>query len=160
MSIFLYVVRHGEAESIQVNDETRVLTEIGKIEAKKTGNWLKSQTNIFDLVICSPYLRAQETKNIILTACETSDEVTSSSFIPSSIPATATDEIFAYAQKINKQDQHILCVSHMPLVSYLIGELSGHTPIMATAAVAKLKLDINKWNGQLETIISPEQMEE
>ena len=57
-----------------------------------------------------------------------------------------------------EQDINILCVSHMPLVSYLIGEFTGYTPIMATAGVAKIKIDLEKWNGLLETLLAPEQM--
>jgi len=158
MPIFLYVVRHGEAEAVQVNDEERQLTELGKQEANKTARWLSTQVSEFDTVVASPYIRAQQTKEIILSQNKATNVITSNQFIPSGIASTAIDELLAYAQSNNKTDQHILCVSHMPLVSYLIGELSGYTPIMATAAVAKLQINLEKWNGQLDTLISPEQI--
>lgn len=158
MPIFLYVVRHGEAEAVQVNDEERQLTDFGREEANKTARWLSAQVPEFDTVVASPYIRAQQTKEIILSQNKATNIITSNQFIPSGIASTAIDELLAYAQSNDKANQHILCVSHMPLVSYLVGELSGYTPIMATAAVAQLQLDLEKWNGQLNTLISPEQI--
>jgi phosphohistidine phosphatase SixA len=39
MGIYLYIVRHGEAEPMTKADELRELTEHGKWEAKRTALW-------------------------------------------------------------------------------------------------------------------------
>ncbi|NVK25552.1 MAG: phosphohistidine phosphatase SixA, partial [Gammaproteobacteria bacterium] len=71
----------------------------------------------------------------------------------------AMDFLLAKVDVLNPQeDVNILCVSHMPLVSYLIGELTTYTPIMATAGVAQIKVDLDKWSGQLKALLAPEQM--
>jgi len=162
MTIFLYIVRHGEAEPMSEHDELRKLTEHGCWEAKRTALWLNTQVAKFDYVYVSPYVRAQQTKEILISkssqpvCSETLKELT-----PEGDARTCMDYILANTNLPHdevEQDINILCVSHMPLVSYLIGEFTGYTPIMATAGVAKIKIDLEKWNGLLETLLAPEQM--
>jgi phosphohistidine phosphatase len=162
MAVYLYIVRHGEAEPMTKADELRQLTEHGKWEAKRTALWLKTQVASFDYVYASPYIRAQQTKDIILArGIEAQNEEVIDALTPEGDAKRVTDYVLANIDdnyKDAKKDTNIICVSHMPLVSYFIGELTGYTPIMATAGVAKIKLDLDKWNGLLETLLAPEQM--
>ncbi len=158
MSIFLYVVRHGEAEPVLLSDKERALTEHGRWEAKRTSIWLGTQLPKFDMVFCSPYVRAQQTKSVIVDHIAFDEEQELAELVPSGDPYTVVGEILASIKTNVSSNQHILCVSHMPLVSYLIGELTGYTPIMATAGVAKIKIDLDNWKGLLETLIAPDQM--
>lgn len=159
MAVFLYIVRHGEAEPLTKEDHSRALTEHGQWEAKRTALWLKTQVNVFSHTFVSPYKRAQQTKDIILNfGPSTDNEATESLLTPEGSASTAMDFLLASVDAKSSQDQHILCVSHMPLVSYLIGELTGYTPIMATAGVAQIKVDLEKWQGQLKALLSPDQM--
>jgi len=162
MSIYLYIVRHGEAEPMTEHDELRQLTEHGQWEAKRTALWLQTQVPKFNHVYASPYVRAQQTKDIILSKILESDgsEVLRE-LTPEGDAKLCMDYLLANIDSIRVDGQcdiNILCVSHMPLVSYLIGEFTGYTPIMATAGVAKIKLDLERWNGLLETLLAPEQM--
>lgn len=159
MTVFLYIVRHGEAEPLTKEDHSRALTEHGQWEAKRTALWLKTQVNEFNHTFVSPYKRAQQTKDIILNFGPTTQTDTTESLLtPEGNASTAMDFLLASVEADTDKDQHILCVSHMPLVSYLIGELTGYTPIMATAGVAQIKVDIDKWQGQLKALLSPDQM--
>lgn len=159
MAIYLYIVRHGEAEAIAAEDELRVLSEHGRWEAKRTALWLKTQLGQFQQVYASPYLRAQQTKDIIIErGPDTLDVEVMVDLVPEANAKQAMDFILANIDADTSSDVNILCVSHMPLVSYLIGEFTGYTPIMATAGVAKIKIDLEKWSGLLETLIAPEQM--
>lgn len=159
MAVFLYIVRHGEAEPLTKEDHLRALTEHGQWEAKRTALWLKTQVNEFSHTFASPYKRAQQTKDIILNfGPETKTEAVENLLTPEGSAGVAMDFLLAAVDTVNEKDQHILCVSHMPLVSYLIGELTGYTPIMATAGVAQIKVDLEKWQGQLKALLSPEQM--
>ena len=163
MSIYLYIVRHGEAEPMREHDEMRQLTEHGRWEAKRTALWLNTQVNQLDQVYVSPYIRAQQTKDIILDMvqskrpCQVLDELR-----PEGDAKSCMDYILALVESMERHtdsgDLNILCVSHMPLVSYLIGELTGYTPIMATAGVAKIRVDLDQWRGLLDTLLAPEQM--
>ncbi len=159
MAVYLYIVRHGEAEPMTKVDELRELTEHGRWEAKRTGLWLKTQVTHFDYVYSSPYIRAQQTKDILLSlGVETSFEQVIDSLTPEGDAKQVTDYVLANTEQKQQNEINILCVSHMPLVSYLIGELTGYTPIMATAGVAKIKLDLDKWSGLLQTLLAPDQM--
>ena len=159
MAVYLYIVRHGEAEPLTEDDQSRALTEHGQWEAKRTALWLKTQVSEFSHTFVSPYKRAQQTKDIILRYGPSSvDEQTEDMLTPEGNASTVMDFLLASVDSKNLEEQHILCVSHMPLVSYLIGELTGYTPIMATAGVAQIKVDLEKWQGQLKSLLSPEQM--
>ena len=163
MSIYLYIVRHGEAEPMREQDETRQLTEHGRWEAKRTALWLKTQVNHFDKVYVSPYLRAQQTKSIIVDMhAESVKTEVLQELTPGGDASRCMDYILAKVDPKAVKDEeavhNLLCVSHMPLVSYLIGEFTGYTPIMATAGVAKIKIDAENWKGLLETLLAPEQM--
>lgn len=159
MTVYLYIVRHGEAESLAEKDELRELTEHGQWEAKRTALWLKTQVNQFQQVYVSPYVRAQQTKDIVIEkGPDALDIEVSGDLIPDGNAKTVMDYMLANVPADKGEDWNILCVSHMPLVSYLIGEVTGYTPIMATAGVAQIKLDIENWKGQLDALLSPEQM--
>ena len=159
MTIFLYIIRHGEAEPISATDELRQLTEHGCWEAKRTALWLKTQIEQFHYVFSSPYIRAMQTRDIVedngcaMVASEVLAELT-----PSGDAQLVVDYIATQIKEEPNKDINIGCFSHMPIVSYLIGELTGYTPIMATAGVAKIKLEPELWKGQLETLLAPEQM--
>lgn len=159
MAVYLYIVRHGEAEPLTQDDQNRALTEHGQWEAKRSAIWLKTQVSQFNQVFVSPYKRAQQTKDtILLYGPSAQSQSTEAMLTPEGSANTAMDFLLASVEAKQEQDQHILCVSHMPLVSYLIGELTGYTPIMATAGIAQIKVDLEKWQGQLKALLSPEQM--
>ena len=159
MTVYLYIVRHGEAEPLTQEDQARALTEHGKWEAQRTALWLKTQVTEFSHTFVSPYIRAQQTKDIILEhGPSTLLQETETMLTPEGNATAAMDYILASIDQKSEHEQHILCVSHMPLVSYLIGELTGYTPIMATAGVAQIAVDIEKWQGHLKALLSPEQM--
>lgn len=159
MAIHLYIVRHGEAEAMIQQDDQRQLTPVGKQEALTTALWLAEQVNQFDRVYVSPYIRAQQTAEIIEnTGPTTITKQTDDSITPAGDPARVADWLLAQMPVGGDSEHNVLVVSHMPLVSYLIGELTGYTPIMATAAVAKITIDLENWNGKLTTLIAPSQM--
>lgn len=159
MAVYIYIVRHGEAEPMTELDHLRELTEHGRWEAKRTALWLKTQVDKFAHVFVSPYIRAQQTKDIILTQGPSALDIeVLPELVPEGNAQKVVDYVLAKTDIEGDEDRHYLCVSHMPLVSYLIGELTGYTPIMATAGVAQIKIDLDKWSGQLSTLLSPEQM--
>ena len=159
MAVYLYIVRHGEAEPMTKADELRELTEHGKWEAKRSALWFETQVANFDCVYASPYIRAQQTKDIILSqGIHSYNQEVVNELTPEGDAKRVTDYVLANIEVSEDKDTNIICVSHMPLVSYFIGELTGYTPIMATAGVAKIKIDIDKWSGLLQTLLSPDQM--
>jgi isoleucyl-tRNA synthetase len=70
-----FVIRHGESESNVTRiidsegkgDENNHLTEIGREQARHAGHFAKEKN--IDIIITSPFLRAEETARIIKEAC-------------------------------------------------------------------------------------------
>ena len=183
----IFIMRHGEAANIEAEDSLRPLTEQGIIETEKMGFWLarRKQTRLIK-IFASPYLRAQQScANVIATIQKTllSNENTfankkmiSNEIIPETLDFITPsgnahqahdfiDGLFQNIDALNKvnssdENEAILLVSHMPFVSYLVGELTGslNMPIFSTGAVAIIDYDIEKMQGQLIDMVSPEKI--
>ena len=58
----LILVRHSKAEqSMSVDDHDRHLTDRGRRDAQAVGAWLKTESIVCDLVICSTSVRTRQT---------------------------------------------------------------------------------------------------
>ena len=157
----LYIMRHGEAQSpVGQNftcDSERPLTQQGRFEAQLMANWLSKMQVTFDHVWVSPFLRAQQTCAISIenrqNHAKTLDFIT-----PSGDAKEVHDFIDGFAIDLaSDKEQSILIVSHMPLVSYLVAELTHFeaAPIFATAAIAQIDYDIATMQGKLVRLVSP-----
>ena len=64
----LFIMRHGEAESLRVDDKSRQLTEFGRAQVSVTANWLIDnycENRQVDLALVSPYRRARQTFDML-----------------------------------------------------------------------------------------------
>ena len=177
-------MRHGEAQNFVAqgsrDDSQRALTAQGKTEAKMMANWLqKMQINPIQVFV-SPYVRAQQTCAIATSMMESA--ITTLDFITPSGDAkqvhdfsdgwcseqvaasklkTAGHQETAHPMSTKQlptnQEASLLIISHMPLVSYLVAQLtqSGNAPIFATAGIAHIDYDIERMQGTLLRLISP-----
>lgn len=156
MVVNVFIMRHGEAQSVAHSDAARELTARGRQEARQSGLSLSEQVGPFDVVIVSPYIRAKQTCKIV---CEATGEPkhieTCEDLTPESSPQTMHDYIDAVIAL--HRPKNILLVSHMPLVSYLVSEMSNNhgTPIFMTAAVAHISYNATKMKGDLLSIKAP-----
>ncbi|MBR9727474.1 phosphohistidine phosphatase SixA [Shewanella intestini] len=136
----LFLMRHGESGFDAPSDRERTLSDLGRHQTRQMGKWLSDKLDHCDLVIVSPYIRAQQTWQEVSHYlpepghCITLDDVT-----PNADPKYATDTILAYAQQYDAQN--VLVITHMPVVGYLVHELdiSVEPPMFATSAVAHLE---------------------
>jgi len=156
----LFVMRHGAAAPYDytantVVDEQRPLTVYGRAETTNIATWLNSVVSSVDLILVSPFTRAQQTAEIMAQHLSNAAMQTSILLIPE---ASAVD-FHHYLDGLlhTTQLDKILLVSHMPLVSYLVAELTAEqqTPIFQTAAIAELNYDQHKMQGQLMHIQAP-----
>jgi len=176
----IFIMRHGEAASIVAEDSLRPLTKIGLLETEKMGLWLARRKLTLIKVFVSPFLRAQQSCANVTAAIQKttmSDEIIPETldFITPSGNARQVhdfiDGLFHSIDSLNKESnsdesnsyensnesQAILFVSHMPFVSYLVGELTGTTnmPIFSTGGIAIIDYDIEQMQGQLIDMVSP-----
>ncbi|RYV03236.1 phosphohistidine phosphatase SixA [Shewanella sp. OPT22] len=137
----LFLMRHGEASYQADSDRERILTDLGAEQAKVMAVWLSKTITQFDLVLVSPYVRAQQTwKNIVDSNITAKKVCTLTELTPSSEPSQSSTAIEAYAEHY-KADT-VLVVAHMPLLGYLVNEFipSEEPPLFATAGITILNL--------------------
>ncbi|EGN76441.1 phosphohistidine phosphatase SixA [Idiomarina sp. A28L] len=159
----VFVMRHGEAKAPTMQlgkvepDASRELTERGHEEALVAAKWLAEQTPKIDLVIVSPYVRAQQTyaevaKLVGAEVVEVSTDIT-----PEGDP-----EMFASALMARLQiepAETVLLVSHMPFVCYLTSYLDQRVqpPLFPTAGIAVIDVEPLAMEGILQGVRAPEQ---
>jgi len=154
----IFIMRHGQASAMCADDSSRTLTNAGISEVKVMSNWLEKSASI-DAVLVSPYVRAQQTFELVkLRQNSIRFEQTSTDFIPEASPAHTCDFLQALIA-LNPDNDNWLVVAHMPLVSYLVGELCpGKMPIFDTAAIACIEYDEDRGKGELVGLKSPNRL--
>lgn len=148
-------MRHGDAEPELAQhrgismDEQRPLSAQGRHEVETTANWLleelqqRGQSQLAWLLV-SPYVRAQQTADIMAShipfrQCETTRDI-----IPQASPDLFIDWLLVQLEQQNLNEGTVLMVSHMPFVSHLVAALDARTPplIFPTAGIAEIELDL------------------
>lgn len=132
----LWLLRHGEAEAQARTDAERALTAHGRQEVLQSAQQLQGRP--LDLILVSPYVRAQQTAALVKQALNFNGELRSVAWLtPDSDPREVLSKLARYTAA------ELLLVSHQPLVGSLGGWLvHGHRqqPLaMATASLAALE---------------------
>lgn len=152
----LLLMRHADAVDGYGNDFNRVLSDKGRKQAEKMGDWLKEIKMQPDIVITSPLIRAMETAKIVTDrfgarAAARTDERLACGMTPD-------DAASLIHETVNPGDT-IMLVGHAPdlgiLTSYLIGATEG-TVEMRKSAIACLQVDrMGRAGSILRWLITP-----
>ena len=131
----LWVLRHGEAEPYGSRpDSERALTAHGREEVLRSAARLMGQP--VTAIYASPYLRAQETAQLVREALGFEPEIRTVDWLT---PETDPDKVAE--QLVSVSD--VLLVSHNPLVGNLLSYLqhgAGYPPEkVSTAGLAELE---------------------
>lgn len=111
----LFLMRHGEASFEAPSDRERMLTDAGRLHTTQMSNWLNDSVSAFDLVLVSPYLRAQQTwQELGKHFPEPRKWMVLDELVPSADPEMAASLVKAYAEQF-KADK-VLVIAHMPLL--------------------------------------------
>jgi phosphohistidine phosphatase len=135
----LFLMRHGESGFDAPSDRERTLTHHGRYQTGQMANLLSSKISQLDLVLISPYLRAQQTWQVLSKHLpKPRKSVVLDDITPSGDPKTAADVILAYAEQYKADN--VLVVTHMPIVGFLVSELVAgiEPPIFATSAFVQI----------------------
>ena len=134
----LWVLRHGEAvpHGSRPHDSERELTEHGRKEVLSSAAKLIGQP--LTAIYASPYLRAQQTAQLVREALGFEPEIRTVEWLtPDTDPDKEAEQMVAVSD--------VLLVSHNPLVGNLLSYLqhgAGHPPErVSTAGLAELKGD-------------------
>ena len=136
----LFIVRHGEAESRAPSDSLRPLTARGKRTVSELWSQLQGEGIMPTMLVVSPYVRAQQTADVIAGYYPGIGRQTCDCITPDDDPAA----VMAWLASQPVEEGWVL-VSHMPLVAVLAGLLTegprARVPF-ATGSVACLDLDV------------------
>ena len=113
--ISLYILRHGEAEPTATSDAVRQLTERGKAQVSTAVESLPE----LDLMVVSPFVRAQESAHIVQTGHKIGRVQDSETLTPD----VGVNVVMAWLEDVDVRT--VLLVSHNPLVSELTDLLTG-----------------------------------
>ena len=157
--IYLFIMRHGEAEAPRLDDKSRQLTPVGREQSKAAAAWLKlhyCENGQVDLALVSPYRRAKQTHDMVSLDIVANKIESSEDIIPEGSPKIVSDYIDARihaAANAKNPIRSMLLVSHMPFVSYLVDELcqSYTTSLFSTASIAVIKYSLSAHKGTLVT---------
>ena len=139
----ILILRHAKSDWNHpgLDDFERPLNKRGKAEAPLVGQWLRAENLIPDRILCSDAKRARSTAKRVIEASGFTGEISHHSDLYLAMP-----EVYIHHQK--KLPDSVACamlIGHNPGLEILIGELSGKTAILPTAAVAVLQLPITQW---------------
>ena len=127
----LYLIRHSNAinpgTSGYEDDSQRPLTEKGRDKMQKIASALKRLGVKPDVMISSPYVRAQQTAEILAKVLKYKKELIFSDTI---IPLGKADDIIGEINEKYNVDELVL-VGHEPCFSMLVGTLTAGNPDLA-----------------------------
>ncbi|MFB9134849.1 phosphohistidine phosphatase SixA [Vibrio olivae] len=152
----IFIMRHGEAVQFALSDAERALTERGQSASIAVARASNEQgVKQFDLVLVSPYVRAQQTWNAIAQYFE-ADKVETSEDIT---PYGDSEQVFDYLQARIDVDslESVLIVSHLPLVGYLTAEFVTDItpPMFSTSGLTCIDYDHSAQRGEIVWSLNP-----
>jgi len=141
----LFILRHGEAENYSSSgrDSDRALTAHGRAQVQSVLADTAALTLGVELVLASPYLRAQQTAEYVKASYPNAEFQTWDALVPESDPAYLCQRL--NEKLLDRPNSNIVLVSHQPLVGTLLNELSGSINgqyPMDTASFAGLRLEL------------------
>ncbi|PIJ51525.1 phosphohistidine phosphatase SixA [Erwinia sp. OLTSP20] len=154
----VFIMRHGDAALDAASDPVRPLTHCGCDESRQMASWLKNQSVSIERVLVSPYLRAEQTQQMVreVLSLPEGQEV-----LPELTPDGDATQVASYLQTLAAQGiSSVMVISHLPLVGYLVSELCPQEtpPMFATSAIACVDYDPVSAQGQLLWQVSPSKL--
>lgn len=133
----LLILRHGEAQSTAASDPVRPLTVRGRAQVQAQAVAHRHLFAGVEQVFVSPYLRAQQTFQVLREPLDLPGASTANWLMPEADVAQVCEQLLAC------NHQSVLLVSHQPLVGTLVGYLSGGRALaMGTASLAHLTMEV------------------
>lgn len=130
----LYLLRHAEAVPRQHDDPTRELTPLGRREVENVAQQFKRRGIALDACFHSPYVRTTQTTELFLQHCNSPVMAQPLALLTPEHRASAVLQFLAAVQA-----DHVLLVTHNPLVSELLAVLTdGDIPSMHIVSTSEL----------------------
>ncbi len=115
--MLLYLLRHAIAQERAESDAARELTAEGIAQARSVAQKFSNYSPLMERVICSPYVRAQQTASYLMPEFPDLELVSDERLRPEGDIYAVLDSIEAYAL------EHLLLVGHNPFMSRILSLL-------------------------------------
>ncbi len=113
----LYLLRHGEAESISPSDRQRRLTALGVADITAQALHLVDAVRVIDRIYHSPYVRTKQTADLVAKSLPAELHPLSALVPSGNIPAILAELVGIKG--------NVLLVTHLPLVAELAHHLTS-----------------------------------
>ncbi len=151
----VFIMRHGDAALDAASDSVRPLTACGCDESRQMATWLKGQKVDIERVLVSPFLRAEQTLDVVKEAMSLPVKT---EVLPELTPCGDIGLVSDYLHVLARDGvSAVMVISHLPLVGYLVAELCpGETPPMfSTSAIACVTIEGDNDKGVFNWQMSP-----
>ncbi len=162
----LYLLRHAIAVARGTEgfrrDSDRPLTDAGRSKLRRVVRGMNALGLSFDLILTSPYLRAQQTAEIVAEAMDAGSRLRPS---PHLAPDGDPRALIAAIASRSAADASVLLVGHEPCLSQLISVLlcgdERAVVRMKKAGLCKLAAQTLRYGrcASLEWLLAPAQLE-
>lgn len=157
--VWIHLLRHGIAidrdDPACPTDPERFLTDKGKTKTSAAARGAKEIGITADLLLCSPYLRAQQTADIAVTELRLGKvrRVDTDALLPMAEPQELLEVLRGHSA------EHVLCVGHAPnldrLVAHLVGSDDPFTRLKKASFAAVSMTTVARGGGHLYGLYSP-----
>lgn len=139
----LLLMRHAKSswKSGALNDHQRPLNKRGKRDAPRMGDFLRDQSIILDVILCSTAKRARETAKRFLREYAFEGEV----FYVDDLYHADYVTYIALLSQLPDTVETAMIVAHNPGMDYFLEMVCDEYEHMPTAAVAYIKLPVEIW---------------
>jgi len=132
----LFLIRHADAADAALYgaDSDRPLTSVGRQSALAVGASLAQHGVKLDRILCSPYVRAVETAELVAVSLGYEGQF---EILPALMPAGEPNEVIA---QVGARGGRTAVVGHLPSIGNLLGQLLGRSQgiSMSKMSVARL----------------------
>lgn len=147
----LVLMRHGDAVrgTPQMSDHERPLSETGKQEAVRAGEWLRTQGQLPEAALCSSAKRTRETLQTLGI-----QELSMGAYYSDPLYLASPTELLACVQALPEQASSALVIGHNPglhdfCLQYAVRGNTDALDSLAlgfkTGALAKIEFAVSHW---------------
>jgi phosphohistidine phosphatase len=153
--MYIYLLRHGQAEQRAYADPTRRLTEKGQEEIRSVARQFLDTKTTFDHAFASPYTRARQTAEEFIAIVQKGLVPENAEWLT---PENRARDVLAVLA--GSGAEHVLLVSHNPLVSELNALLTEgdicERHILGTSELVCIEADPPAaGNGNVRFVLKP-----
>jgi phosphohistidine phosphatase len=138
-------MRHAKSswKDADMADHDRPLNKRGQRDAPRMGELLRHEDLLPDLILCSTAARARATAAAVIQAGEYGGEIK----YKRSLYAAPPDAYLRTLRGLPERFARVMLIGHNPGLEELLEMLTGEAKHLPTAAVAHVRLDIERWSA-------------